>query len=308
MLMIAMRLCLALFLLGSAVEAALAQTPEVMEVSRFHDGKKVVLKPVIHWPTGNGPFGAVVVVNSSGGKGDAFLSATHPVMNKAGIAVVYLDTFTPRVISDTGRDQTQISSTEMAIDALNVADALRRHPRIKPEKIALQGQSKGAIAALHAATREWHAYSGNTLKPFDASVAFAPSCELQFREPELVSPLFAMLGEKDDFTLPGPCAKLFERMKAAKQNVTFEVVPGANHTWSTSGTFHDPTFYTLRKCAETPMFYTKSGFVNSRDGTLVKFQDIYRTCEARGSMVGGPRDKQTYILEKASAWLKQNGW
>ena len=38
-----------------------------------------------------------------------------------------------------------------------------------------------------------------------------------------------------------------------------EVVSGANRTWSTSGTFHDPTFYTLRKCAETPVF-TKAGF------------------------------------------------
>lgn len=127
-----------------------------------------------------------MVVNSSGGKQDVFLSATHPVMLKAGIAVAYLDAYTPRNITDTIRDQAKITSTEMAIDALYVADALRKDRRVRTDRVALQGQSKGAVTALHAATREWHSWSGNTLKPFDASIAFAPSCELQFREPQLV--------------------------------------------------------------------------------------------------------------------------
>jgi dienelactone hydrolase len=267
-----------------------------------------VLKAVVHWPPGNEPFGVVVVVNSSSGKDDIFLNTTHPVMNKAGIAVAYLDTFTPRGITDTVRDQSKVTSTEMAIDALHVAEALRKLRRIKPDKVALQGQSKGAVVALHAATREWHTWSGNSLRPFDASVAFAPSCELQFREPQLASPLFSMLAEKDDATVPGPCIKLFARMTAAGQKVTFEVVPGAVHSWSTRGYTLLPDAFSARKCADAPLFYTKSGFVSSKDGATIGFADVYKTCGAKGYMVGGAFDKRPYVLEKATAWLKQNGW
>jgi dienelactone hydrolase len=298
-------------LLVAAATTGLAQSspPQTVEVPRPVVGKAgIVLKPVIHWPSGNGPFGIVVVVNSSAGKQDVFLSVTHPVMLKAGIAVAYLDTFTPRGVTDTVSEQWKVSSTEMAVDALFVADALRRDRRIRPDRVALQGQSKGAVTALHAATREWHSWAGITgLKPFDASIAFAPSCELQFREPELVSPLFAMLGEKDDGTLPGPCIRLFDRMKAAGQKITYEVVPGAVHSWSTSG-YTRVDGFSARNCADAPLYYAKDGFVRATDGAKIAFSDVHRVCGANGYFHGGPADKRPYILDKAAAWLKQNGW
>jgi dienelactone hydrolase len=301
---------LLIFTTGSALAQASAtiQASETIEVSRVYAGKTIVLKPVIHWPSGNGPFGVVVVVNSSAGAEDIFLKATHPVMNKAGIAVAYLDTFTPRGVRDTISEQARVLTTDMAIDALYVAEALRKHPRIKPDKVAMQGQSKGAVATVHAATREWHSWSGNSLRPFDAHVAFAPSCELQFREPELVSPLFAMLGEKDDCTMPAPCVKLFERMRSAGQKITFEVVPGAVHSWSTHDYVRLPEGFSARNCADEPLYYTRDGFVSSKDGSKIGFADVYRRCGAKGFFAGGPSDKRGYVLEKAAAWLKQGGW
>jgi dienelactone hydrolase len=293
-----------LFTTGSA----LAEAPETMEVSRLQAGKTIVLKPVIHWPAGNGPFGVVVVINSSAGAEDKFLKATHPVMNKAGIAVAYLDTFTPRGVADTVSDQAKVVSSDMTIDALHVAEALRKHPRIRPDKVALQGQSKGAVATVHAATKEWYSWSGNSLRPFDANLAFAPSCELQFREPELVSPLFAMLGEKDDATLPGPCVKLFERMRSAGQKVTFEVVAGVVHSWSTHDYVRVPDGFSARNCADEPLYYARDGFVSSKDGSRIGFADVYKRCGAMGFFAGGPSDKRGYVLEKATAWLKRSGW
>jgi dienelactone hydrolase len=149
---------------------------------------------------------------------------------------------------------------------------------------------------------------GQLIEALDASVAFAPSCELQFREPQLASPLLAMLGEKDDATVPGPCIKLFERMKAAGQKVTFEVVAGAVHSWSTRGYTRLPDAFSARNCADAPLYYAKDGFVNSKDGSRVGFGDVYRVCGAKGYFVGGAFDKQGYVLERAVAWLKQNGW
>ena len=162
--------------------------------------------------------------------------------------------------------------------------------------------------ALHAATAEWHSYVGSSLKPFDAAVAFAPSCELQYSDPKLASPLLAMLGEKDDLTLPGPCVKLFERMKAAGQKVAWEVVPNAVHSWSTSGARREPNLYSARGCSDAPLYYTRAGFERSTDGKIIAFSDVLRVCEARGGTVGGPGDKRGYVLERAASWLKGQGW
>lgn len=286
----------------------LSQNTETIEVQRKVGANAVVLKPVIHWPVGSGPFGAVLVVNSSAGKDDVFLKATHPVMNERGIATIYLDTFTPRGIIDTIHDQSQVSSTAMALDALTVLDTLRKHPRIRANRIAVQGHSKGGITSLHAATKQWHIWFGQSLKPFDASIAFAPTCELQFKEPELVSPLLSFLGEKDDTTLAAPCVSLFERMKSAGQQVDYEVVPGAIHSWSTYGYSRSSRGFTARRCADNPLYYTKDGFINSKNGARVALSEVYKICGEEGYFYGGPADKRPYILAKAADWLKSIGW
>lgn len=285
-----------------------AQANDVFDVPVNHGQRQIILKPSVHWPNGQGPFSIVVVVNSSAGASDVFLREPHLILNKANIAVAYLDTFSPRGIGMTGQDQTQVSSTEMALDAYRVAEALRRNPRVKPDKIALFGHSKGGITALHAATKAWQTLNAPSMKPFDASVALAPSCELQFREPELVTPLRVFLAEKDDLTLPTPCIRLFERMKSARQSVTYEVVRGAIHSWSTRGYKFDPTLYSARKCANSPLYYSSKGFVSSVDGSLISFRDGIARCESRGALIGGDGDKREYVLKQASAWLKKQGW
>lgn len=292
----------------SLASSALGQSVETIEVQRTIRGQTITLKPIVHWPSGAGPFGAVLVVNSSAGKDDVFLRATHPVMNERGIATIYLDTFTPRGIKNTVLDQSQVSSTTMVLDALQVLEVVRKNPKFKTDKVAIQGHSKGGIAALHAATRQWHLWFGQSFKPFDASIAFAPTCELQFKEPELESPLMAFLGEKDDLTLAAPCVALFDRMKTAGQNVQYEVVPNAIHSWSTYGYSRMQNIWSARKCADNPLYYTKDAFVDSRTGSKVAVSDVYRICGEEGSFIGGPADKRPYILSKSADWLKSMGW
>jgi dienelactone hydrolase len=296
------------FVLGLLVYPFDLRANDSFEVSSSHGSRSITLRPVIRWPAGAGPFGVVIVVNSSAGASDVFLRESHPTLNSMGIAVAYLDTFTPRGIGMTGQDQNQISSTDMAIDAYRVAAVLRHHPRVRANRVAILGHSKGGITALHAATRGWRVLYASNLQPFDAAVALAPTCEFQFKEPELVSPLRVFLGEKDDYTPPAPCVRLFERMKSAGQSVDFEIISGAIHSWSTRGYRFDPSLYTARKCSDAPWYYSPTGFVNSRDGTLVSFREGVARCESRGASIGGPGDRREYVLQRAGAWLKGRGW
>lgn len=300
---LAISLSLTFLLLSIGVSNA-----EIMEVAREDRGRTIYLRPEIHWPPGTGPFGVVIVVNSSAGPKDAFLTVSIEPLTKAGIAVATLDTFTPRDVQATAVNQKLVSSTQMALDALFVAEALHRNSRVRPDKIALQGQSKGGVTALHAATEGWRQFVRTTKQPFDATIAMAPSCELQFRDPMLVSPLFALMGEKDDNTLPGPCVKLFERMKSAGQPVVWEVVEGANHAWSTYGSYLSPNLFSIRNCADEPYYYTRKGFESSLTGQVIAFRQIFSRCGARGYMIGGSHDKRPYVLERAVKWLKGMGW
>lgn len=290
------------------VANAFAQRRETIDVTRVDNGRTIKFKPELFWPEGAGPFGIVIVVNSSAGAQDIFLAVTAAPMNKAGIAIAVLDTFSPRAVASTGVDQTQVSSTQMALDAFQVAQSLRSHPRIKGDKIAVQGHSKGGVMAMHAATAGFRDFAGVTYRAFDAAIAFSPSCEFQFRDPKLASPLLAMLAEKDDATVPGPCLKYFERMKANNQRITWEVVPKTWHSWSTTGTHFEANLYSARKCADEPLYYTRSGFESSKDGRIIPFAQIHTHCEARGYRIGGPGDKRAYVLNTAAAWLKTQGW
>lgn len=97
-------------------------------------------------------------------------------------------------------------------------------------------------------------------------------------------------------------------MKAAGRKVTYEVVPGAVHSWSTHGYIRVADAFSARNCADAPLYYARDGFVRSTDGAKIGFSDVHRVCGAFGYFAGGPSDKRPYILDKAAAWLTQNGW
>ena len=101
-------------------------------------------------PDGDGKVPAVVVVHGSGTVKNlkGWYDNLYPALNKAGIAMLAIDSYTKRGMGETSKDQSRLSKAARIADAFSALDTLKNHPRIIPDKIGITGYSFGGIVSL----------------------------------------------------------------------------------------------------------------------------------------------------------------
>ena len=165
--------------------------------------------------------GTVVALHGCGGlyasagnrKGQ--LNARHQAMAELlvaeGYTVVFPDSLTPRGETEicTQKIGTRmIDQTQRRADALATLAWIGEQPWAQPKRIALLGWSHGGSAVLSATDGTRSDVRGQPVKAAVA-IAFYPGCSAPLKtgyKPN--TPLFLMLGAKDDWTPPGPCVAL----------------------------------------------------------------------------------------------------
>ena len=173
------------------------------------------------------PRGTVVALHGCGGlfaaTGDrqGQLNARHQGMADLlvaqGYAVVFPDSLNPRGVSQlcTQKIGTRsINQTERRRDALATLNWVAAQAWATPSKIALLGWSHGGSAVL-ASTQQQHPEVLAQSVRAAVAIAFYPGCSAAARanyQPN--APLILMLGEKDDWTPPGPCIALGQAVGA----------------------------------------------------------------------------------------------
>ena len=175
--------------------------------------------------------GTVVALHGCGGlfatagalKGQ--LNARHQGMADLlvanGYAVVFPDSLNPRGVAQLctqKMSERTINQTERRRDALATLNWVASQPWATPSKMALLGWSHGGSAVLAATQRPHPEVLAQSVRPALA-IAFYPGCSAAARvnyQPN--APLILMLGEKDDWTAPGPCIAL-GRAVGAEVNV-----------------------------------------------------------------------------------------
>lgn len=141
-----------------------------------------------------------------------------------GYVVLVLDSFGPRGYRNICAETGQVSVMARAYDAYVAADHLRGLPHVRADRIGVIGFSHGGMAALRAVQRrtvlslDW--------RPFQASVAFYPACEAI--DPELVTPLLVLIGDKDDWTPASRCRDV-EPILRPREHVSMVFYPNAYH-------------------------------------------------------------------------------
>lgn len=137
--------------------------------------------------------------------------ALADMMLADGYAVVFPDSFTPRgetsLCTQKYRTRT-LGQTQRRADALATMAWVASQPWASPARIAIMGWSHGGSAVLSATDAGRAEVRSQPVKPAVA-LAFYPGCAeaLKFAyKPS--APLVLMLGEKDDWTPPGPCLSL----------------------------------------------------------------------------------------------------
>jgi len=309
-------LCLILSLWCFAAEAA-----DIIPVERDHRkweqakfGLTIALRPVLHLPGGEGPHPVAIIINSSAGAKDIFLHEWPKALNADGFAAVSLDTFTPRGIRSTTRDQSQISVFTMALDALAVARHLAGDPRLRADRMIVSGHSKGASTAVHLANAQF--YERFHVRPvFAAGAVFSPDCFVQFPGSTTAFPIYALSGEKDDVTPPAYCLPLFARLNGNPHPAILEIIPGTWHSWSIDGPTvkYAPDLPNISHgpCATMAPFLMETPYRlrSTRTGEALSRERYRSHCAGgTGKTFGGGRENLPLAFNKAIDWLRKSGF
>jgi dienelactone hydrolase len=195
-------------------------------------GKPVVIGGELQLPRGEGRFPAVILVHGSGGVG-AREDRWARELNKIGVAVFILDTFTGRGIVQTNTDQSQLGALAMIGDAYRALTLLSKHPKIVAPKIALMGFSKGGDVALHASMQRFQRMYGSPGLSFAAFIPFYAPCNTQYREDDKISeqPIRMFHGGADNWVPVASCRDYVKRLQAAGRDIQITEYPGAQHAF-----------------------------------------------------------------------------
>jgi dienelactone hydrolase len=305
-------------LLAALVEVASAQSVVRTEIhpiatqtlsgADFLNGKQDAPRAMIggelRIPTfGNNRLPAVVLVHGSGGVGSNVVEWAAE-LNRLGVAVFILDTFTGRGITSTVADQTLLSSLAMLYDSYRALELLAKHPRIDPERIAIMGFSKGAVAALYSSMTRFHEFYGPKGVQFAAHLAFYAPCNVAYIDDTKLAakPIRLFHGIADDYVPVAPCRDYAARLKRAGVDVVLHEYPDAHHGFDASA-LRAPVrlaqAITARKCrlAEEP----RAALINSDTG---KPFDMGDSCLERGTTVAHNAEATASARRDVGAFLK----
>lgn len=123
--------------------------------------------------------------------------------------------------------------TMRPLDAYGALKYLRASPRVRGDRVALEGWSNGGSAALASMTSKGLDIAEvEGTRGFRAAVALYPGCGLQgeFKNGYApYAPVRVFIGSRDDEVSPGACEKLVAASKAQGGDIAISVFEGASH-------------------------------------------------------------------------------
>lgn len=262
-------------------------------VRRTHPATEAIVAGSLVLPqTAEARMPAMVIAHGSGGILRGREDAWAARLNALGIATFVVDSFTPRGLQSTSRDQSRLSTMANLADALAALRLLATHPYIDPARIGVMGFSRGGQVALYSALEPLRRGMIDGDLRFAAHVALYPSCSIPYRSAEVgTAPILMLLGGADDYTPAAACrdyAAWFVAKGAPVEVVAYE---GAHHDFD----IPDPPRFlsalqSARGCkAEVEV---DSGTVRRLDtGEAMRDQTTistyFRSCMQRGATMGG---------------------
>jgi dienelactone hydrolase len=246
----------------------------------------------LYMPQFSQPVAAMVIISSSGGVLDFNEGYYARELSERGVAVLVVDSFTPRGIHDTITNQLTVTSWHMENDAFAALGELQKDKRIAPDRIGIMGISKGGIVAQNSAFIGRRALRGTGAQEFALHVPIVPDCAGQFRDARTTGkPIFYMLAELDDADPAQLCLDYVRRIKiAGNPNATAKVYEGAHHNWeNTRPLTYDRDAIVGSKCTSWIDDNGDRTFTNG--DVFVKAKDVAawmtNNCFTHGEHVGG---------------------
>lgn len=193
-------------------------------------------------PAGEGPFPAVVLLHGCHG----ILPSTHAWARwllARGYVTLVVDSWTPRGIAErdfcTSRGR-EVPNTARFDDGVGALTYLQSRPYVDRERIGVVGWSNGGVFAIALVNGPSHARAADrgVLVPppgFRAAVAFYPGGCYSLVAERVERPLLVLMGDVDDWTVPGPCAEMVTNMRRRGADTTIVLYHGAHHYFDVEG-------------------------------------------------------------------------
>ncbi|MGH6725875.1 MAG: dienelactone hydrolase family protein [Pseudolabrys sp.] len=221
-----------------AAAPSLAETFKVE--SRFR-GQPLMIPAQLLLPEkrGNGKLPAMIIMHGSGGVRERERSYARE-FNALGVAAVIIDSFSPRGVKSTVRDQSPVSSYDMVVDAVSTLKAVAQRTEIDPARIGMIGFSKGGTVVIKAALRRYVEPLAAGEARFALLIAMYPWCgdlPLDFHAAS-GAPLHMLLGERDIYVGTESCKEFGKKYADAGGDLALKIYAGAQHDWDVPGSVH----------------------------------------------------------------------
>ena len=194
----------------------------------------------VYRPEGTGPFPAVVLLHGCQG----VLPSTRQWgrwFKERGYLALVVDSWAARGIGrGCDADTPDLPSTERFDDTGGALRFLQAQPFVDRSRIGVIGWSNGgvfAIAAVNGPSLERARRRGVTLPSpgFAAAIGVYPGGCYSLVNELVTRPLLILMGEADDWTLPGPCVEMVANMRRRGADATIVLYPGAVHYFDVVG-------------------------------------------------------------------------
>ncbi len=317
--------CFALLLLAAFALIACSTTPPH---SANQYGEKVEYESIINstqrravWgylsmpkAAATAPVPAMVLVHGSGGLGGREARYVDEY-NKLGIATFVLASFEVRGVKKTSEDQTLVTGSEMNADAIGALKWLLSVKRIDPQRIGIQGGSKGGNVALSLAFDEpfKNRKLPNSMR-YTLHIPIYPGCTAQQRNPDTTGrPVLMLLGEKDDYTNPRKCQEYAASIKQHGGNIEAITYPNAHHDFDGPDSLRVQWLPNVQNARDCVTYFEDDGSVTDpatgqkwRNQSAYVKEYLQRACMKRGAHVGSNAEAKKKALADITEFLKQN--
>jgi dienelactone hydrolase len=209
-------------------------------------GTPTTIAGYLYKPEGSGPFPAVVGLHGcdglvqKDGKVSELYGAWGERLSKVGYLVLLPDSFGSRGLGDLCAVQPVSArpvqpDREIPRDAYGALAYLRARPDVKPNSIAILGQSFGALSMFYTIAEGARPKGLPAEQDFRAAIAFYPNCPpFLSQEPKWKprQPLLFLMGEADNLLPPAACKQLLAAAAASgAPSIEAHWYPGAHHVF-----------------------------------------------------------------------------
>jgi dienelactone hydrolase len=199
------------------------------------DGTPVTIAGELRFPRNNKmkQYPVVLLVHGSGGI-SGYVDDWARELNKLGVAVFILDSFSGRGLYKINNDQGKLGRLAMIVDAYRALDVLAKHERIDSKRIAIMGFSRGGQVALDSSFRRfWQIQGTGSGSEFAAYFPFYPACMTRYKDDENVvnKPIHIFHGSADNYAPVAPCRGYVSRVRNNGKNIVLHEYAGAHHVF-----------------------------------------------------------------------------